>query len=205
MAEIYAFLKLEGVDGETPDAHYEKHLSSSPFHGAPPTTAPTQPAPVLASARGQVHNMSFSKFMCMGSPKLMERVIKGWPCNTGKLICASVTRRMASRSSTTRSIWRTSSSPRTRCLQAAAAASDGVVFARLRYRETELRGASRRRLWERQPRLWVGPAEKIKKRKPEPKRRVDAIHHSSRLFKHCLSEKPVPTVSGMFQSGRVAL
>ena len=86
MAEIYAFLKLEGVDGETPDAHYEKHLELQSFSWGATNNSSYSTGTGPGIGTGQVHNMSFSKFMCAGSPKLMERVIKGWPCDSGKLI-----------------------------------------------------------------------------------------------------------------------
>jgi len=86
MAEIYAFLKLEGVDGETPDANYDKHLELQSFSWGATNNSSYGTGTGRGIGTGQVHNMCFSKYMCVGSPKLMERVIKGWPCSTGKLI-----------------------------------------------------------------------------------------------------------------------
>jgi type VI secretion system secreted protein Hcp len=86
MADIYAFLKLEGVDGEAQDSNYENHLALESFSWGATNNSSYKTGTGPGVGTGQVHNMSFSKFMCKASPKLMERVVKGWPCDSGKLI-----------------------------------------------------------------------------------------------------------------------
>jgi type VI secretion system secreted protein Hcp len=86
MAEILAFLKLDGVEGETGNDHYTEHLELQSFSWGASNNSSYSTGTGPGVGAGQVHNMSFSKFMCKASPKLMERVIKGWTCDTGKLI-----------------------------------------------------------------------------------------------------------------------
>jgi type VI secretion system secreted protein Hcp len=86
MADICAFLKLEGVVGEAQDANYEEHieLQSVSWGATNNSSYSTGSGPGIGT--GQVHNMSFSKFMCKASTELMKRVIKGLPIDSGKLI-----------------------------------------------------------------------------------------------------------------------
>ena len=86
MADSCFYLQLDGVDGECQDDGYQDHLDIQSFSWGATNSSSYSSGAGPGVGTGQVHNMSFSKFMCQGSPKLLERVIKGWPCDTGKLI-----------------------------------------------------------------------------------------------------------------------
>jgi type VI secretion system secreted protein Hcp len=85
MADSLFYLKLDGVDGECQDDGYKDHLDLESFSWGATNSSSYSNGTGPGVGTGQVHNMSFSKFMCQGSPKLLERVIKGWPCDTGEL------------------------------------------------------------------------------------------------------------------------
>jgi type VI secretion system secreted protein Hcp len=86
MADIYAFLKLEGVEGEAQDAKYQKHLELQSFSWGATNNSSYDTGTGPGIGTGQVHNMSFSKYMCTASTELMKRVIKGQPIDSGKLV-----------------------------------------------------------------------------------------------------------------------
>jgi len=148
--------------------------------------------------------MSFSKFMCMGSPKLMERVIKGWPCNTGKLILCKRNSQdgkpleyyTVDMENVVITSYQMSASGGGQLPMESFSLDFVIVKPNYVAQADDGSGKTTTALG--------GTCRKIKKRKPEPKRRVDAIHPLVPTFQALSSEKPVPTVSGMFQSGRVA-
>jgi type VI secretion system secreted protein Hcp len=83
MAVICAFLYLDGVKGEAQDANYEDHIELQSFSWGASNNSSYSEGTGPGIGTGQIHNMSFSKFMCKASTELMKRVIKGLPISSG--------------------------------------------------------------------------------------------------------------------------
>jgi len=84
--EIYAFLHLEGVDGEAEDADFKKHLAlQSVAWGATNGSTFSQGTGPTSQNKGQLHDITFSKYLCAGSLRLLERALTGEPIKKGTL------------------------------------------------------------------------------------------------------------------------
>jgi type VI secretion system secreted protein Hcp len=85
MADLYAFLDLEGIEGEAQDSKFEKHIElNSVSWGA--TNASSFGSGTGASVtKGDIHEISFSKTMCKASMRIFERCVNGQHFKKGKL------------------------------------------------------------------------------------------------------------------------
>jgi type VI secretion system secreted protein Hcp len=86
MADICAFVKFDGVNGEAQDANYQDHIELQSVSWGATNNSSYSDGTGPGVGTGQVHNMSFSKYMCKASTELMKRVIKGIPIDSGRLI-----------------------------------------------------------------------------------------------------------------------
>src|SRR5216684_470344 len=84
--EIFAFLELEGVEGESTDSKYNKHLApQSVGWGATNSGTYSQGSGPSSQSKGQLHDISFSKYMCKASLRLLELALTGKPVKNGTL------------------------------------------------------------------------------------------------------------------------
>jgi type VI secretion system secreted protein Hcp len=84
--EIFAFLELEGIEGEAEDSKYSKQLAlQSVGWGATNGSSYAQGTGPTPQTKGQLHDISFSKYMCKGSLRLLERALTGQPIKKGTL------------------------------------------------------------------------------------------------------------------------
>jgi len=72
MAESCFYLQLDGVDGECQDDGYKDHLDIQSFSWGATNSSSYSAGAGPGVGTGQVHNMSFNKFMCQGSPTVLE-------------------------------------------------------------------------------------------------------------------------------------
>jgi len=71
--EIFAFLHLEGIDGEAEDSKFKKHLAlQSVAWGATNGGTFSQGTGPTSGNKGQLHDISFSKYLCSGSLRLLS-------------------------------------------------------------------------------------------------------------------------------------
>ncbi|HTE93136.1 MAG TPA: type VI secretion system tube protein Hcp, partial [Bradyrhizobium sp.] len=76
--EIFAFLHLEGIEGEVEDSKYKNCLALlSVGWGATNSSSYSQGTGPTSQSKGQLHDISFSKYMCKGSLRLLERALTG--------------------------------------------------------------------------------------------------------------------------------
>jgi|SRR6267154_1998460 len=84
--EIYAFLHLEGIEGEAEDSKFPKHLAlQSVGWGATNNSTYSHGTGPTSKNKGHLHDISFSKYMCKGSLRLLERALTGEPIKKGTL------------------------------------------------------------------------------------------------------------------------
>ncbi len=84
--EIFAFLHLEGIEGEAEDSKFKDHLAlQSVGWGATNGSSYAQGTGPTTQNKGQLHDISFSKYLCRGSLRLLERAVSGKPIKNGKL------------------------------------------------------------------------------------------------------------------------
>jgi len=85
MADIYAFLELEGIPGEAQDSKYKDKIELQSFAWGASNNSSYASGTGSGIGKGQVQDISISKFTCKASLKLMERAVNGKPINKGKL------------------------------------------------------------------------------------------------------------------------
>src|SRR6187551_1767109 len=73
------FLKLDGVDGESVDAKYEKWIEILSFSWgiSDGSKATNLPGKAPSSRRAQVSDLSITKYLDTSSPKLFEKCCEG--------------------------------------------------------------------------------------------------------------------------------
>lgn len=85
MANIYAFLELEGIEGESQDSEYNNKIELHSFSWGASNNSSYASGTGSGIGKGQIHDISCSKFTDKSSLKLMERAVNGKPIETGKL------------------------------------------------------------------------------------------------------------------------
>ena len=85
MADIYAFLELEGIKGEAQDSQYSEHIELQSFSWGATNNSSYSSGTGGNIGKGHIHDISFSKYMCKASPELMKRVVSGKAIPSGKL------------------------------------------------------------------------------------------------------------------------
>jgi type VI secretion system secreted protein Hcp len=85
MADHYAFLELEGVEGEAQDAKFKDQIEvlSWDFGSHNQSSAAHLQGPAIG--RGQLQDVNISKFVDKSSPELTKRCLTGQPISKGKL------------------------------------------------------------------------------------------------------------------------
>jgi type VI secretion system secreted protein Hcp len=85
MADIYAFLELDGIEGEAQDAQYTNKIELHSFSWGATNHSSFASGTGSGIGKGQIHDISFSKFTCKASLRLFERSVNGKPIEKGKL------------------------------------------------------------------------------------------------------------------------
>jgi|SRR5882757_3261029 len=85
MANIYAFLDLDGIPGESQDSEYKDKIELQSFSWGANNNSSYASGTGSGIGKGQIHDISCSKFADKASLKLMERAVNGKSINTGKL------------------------------------------------------------------------------------------------------------------------
>jgi len=85
MADIYAFLDLEGIEGESQDSDYTNKIEILSFSWGATNNSSYSSGTGSGIGKGQIQDMSFSKYADKASLKLMERAVNGKPIDSGKL------------------------------------------------------------------------------------------------------------------------
>jgi type VI secretion system secreted protein Hcp len=85
MADIYAFLELEGIEGESQDKDYKNKIEVLSFSFGGTNSSSFASGTGSGIAKGTFSEITCMKFADKASLKLFERSINGKPINSGKL------------------------------------------------------------------------------------------------------------------------
>ena len=85
MADIYAFLELEGIEGESQDSEYTDKIELQSFSWGASNNSSYAVGTGSGIGKGQIHDIACSKFTDKSSLKLLERAVNGKPIDSGKL------------------------------------------------------------------------------------------------------------------------
>jgi len=85
MADIYAFLELKGIPGEAQDSEYKDKIELQSFAWGANNNSSYSSGTGSGIGKGQVQDISISKFTDSASMKLMEGAVTGVPIPKGKL------------------------------------------------------------------------------------------------------------------------
>jgi len=85
MADIYAFLELEGIPGEAQDSKFKNKIELQSFSWGATNNSSYVHGTGGNIGKGHIHDISFSKYMCKASAELMKRVVTGKAIPKGKL------------------------------------------------------------------------------------------------------------------------
>ncbi len=85
MADVYAFLELENIKGEAQDSKFKDKIELLSCSWGATNGSSYASGTGGNIGKGQIHDISFSKFMCRASPELMKRVVSGKAIESGKL------------------------------------------------------------------------------------------------------------------------
>jgi type VI secretion system secreted protein Hcp len=85
MADLYAFLELEGIEGESQDSDYENKIAIDSFSWGATNASSYHRGTGAGTGKGEILEIHFTKTMDKSSPKLMERVATGQHIPSGKV------------------------------------------------------------------------------------------------------------------------
>ncbi len=91
MADVYAFLELEGIDGEAQDSEHSGKIELQSFSWGASNNSSFAVGTGSGISKGQIQDISFSKFTCKASLRLFERAVNGKPVPKGKLSLLKLT------------------------------------------------------------------------------------------------------------------
>jgi len=80
MADIYAFLELEGIPGEAQDSKFKNKIELQSFSWGATNNSSYVHGTGGNIGKGHIHDISFSKYMCKASAELMS--VLGAPSRT---------------------------------------------------------------------------------------------------------------------------
>ncbi|MGO9684312.1 MAG: Hcp family type VI secretion system effector [Beijerinckiaceae bacterium] len=83
MANIYAFLDLDGIEGESQDSEYQKKIELLSFSWGASNNSSFSAGTGAGIGKGQIHDMHFTAFASKASLKLMERSVNGKAISSG--------------------------------------------------------------------------------------------------------------------------
>jgi type VI secretion system secreted protein Hcp len=85
MADMYAFLELEGIDGESQDKDYTNKIEIISFAWGATNSSSYAQGTGPGVSKGTFSDISIMKHADKASVRLLERAITGQPIGTGKL------------------------------------------------------------------------------------------------------------------------
>lgn len=84
-ADVFAFLELEGIEGEAQDLDYQGKIELQSFSWGASNNSSFAVGTGASVGKGQIHDISISMYMSRASLRLMERAVNGLHVNTGKI------------------------------------------------------------------------------------------------------------------------
>ena len=84
-ADVFAFLELEGIEGEAQDSDYQGKIELQSFSWGASNNSSFAVGTGASVGKGQIHDISISMYMSRASLRLMERAVNGLHINTGKI------------------------------------------------------------------------------------------------------------------------
>ena len=84
-ADVFAFLELEGIEGEAQDSDYQGKIELQSFSWGASNNSSFAVGTGASVGKGQIHDISISMYMSRASLRLMERAVNGLHVNTGKI------------------------------------------------------------------------------------------------------------------------
>ena len=84
-ADAFAFLELEGIEGEAQDSQYEKKIELQSFSWGASNSSSFATGTGGSITKGQIHDISVSMYTSRASLRLMERAVNGQHIKKGKL------------------------------------------------------------------------------------------------------------------------
>jgi type VI secretion system secreted protein Hcp len=85
MADIYAFLELEGVTGESQDSQYKDKIELQSFSWGATNNSSFASGTGSGIGKGQVQDISCTKFVDKASLVLMKKCVNGDTIDSGKI------------------------------------------------------------------------------------------------------------------------
>lgn len=156
-ADVFAFLELEGIEGEAQDSDHQGKIELQSFSWGASNNSSFATGTGGSVGKGQIHDISISMYTSRASLRLMERAVNGQHINKAKLS-------LLKQSGNKNSLFRIGSGTRGRNLfpdlgPQRRTASDGVGHPSLREGEVEIPAARQRGRRHRKRRFRVGPAK----------------------------------------------
>jgi type VI secretion system secreted protein Hcp len=84
-ADVYAFLELDGIEGESQDSKYEKKIELQSFSWGASNHSSFATGTGGGVAKGHIHDISVSMYTSRASLRLMERAVNGQHIKKGKI------------------------------------------------------------------------------------------------------------------------
>jgi type VI secretion system secreted protein Hcp len=84
-ADVYAFLELDGIEGEAQDADYEGKIELQSFSWGASNNSSFAVGTGGSVHKGQIHDITVSMYISRASLRLLERAVNGLHINKGKI------------------------------------------------------------------------------------------------------------------------
>jgi type VI secretion system secreted protein Hcp len=85
MADLYAFLDLDGIEGEAQDSKFHAQIELQSVSWGATNSSSFGSGTGASTSKGDIHEISFSKPMCKASMRIFERCVNGQHFKKGKL------------------------------------------------------------------------------------------------------------------------
>jgi len=90
-ADAFAFLELDGIEGEAQDSKHEKKIELQSFSWGASNSSSFATGTGGSTTKGQIHDISVSMYTSRASLRLMERAVNGQHIKKGHLPMVSAT------------------------------------------------------------------------------------------------------------------
>ena len=84
-ADVFAFLELEGIEGEAQDSDHQGKIELQSFSWGASNNSSFATGTGGSVGKGQIHDISISMYTSRASLRLMERAVNGQHINKAKL------------------------------------------------------------------------------------------------------------------------
>jgi type VI secretion system secreted protein Hcp len=85
MADMYAFLELEGIEGESQDSQFKKKIELDSFNWGVSNNSSFSKGTGAGIGKGQIHDISCTKASDKASLLLFQRAVEGKHITRGKI------------------------------------------------------------------------------------------------------------------------